>query len=162
MEKLRNYDILFSSLKLGKHSFKMFADQKFFDLFTFEQEFKEPKIEVDATLTKHSSFLELEIKTEGKVQLECDISDEVYVESVHNIIKILVKFGEEFDDSNEEVLIIPMGAYSVNIAQFIFESVLLSIPMKRIHPRYAEGYKDEYTDLIEKYSLPDEGDTETE
>ncbi len=162
MEKLRNYDISFSSLKLGSHSFELIVEQSFFDLFEFEQEFKNPKIEVSVELVKHSSFLELKVETKGKVILECDISDEEYEQPVENIIKTLVKFGEEFDDSNEEVLIIPLGSHSVNVAQLIFESILLSIPMKHIHPRYAEGYKDEYTDLLEKYSLPEEGEEEKE
>ncbi|MDR1877747.1 MAG: DUF177 domain-containing protein [Flavobacteriaceae bacterium] len=153
MEKLGNYDISISSLKLGKYSFEMNAEQSFFDLFEFEQEFKDPRIEINVELTKHSSFLELNVQTKGKVVLECDISDEEYEQPIENAIKTLVKFGEEYDDTHEEVLIIPVGSHSVNVAQLAFESVLLSIPMKHVHPRYADGYEDEYTDLLEKYSL---------
>ncbi|MDR2122057.1 MAG: DUF177 domain-containing protein [Flavobacteriaceae bacterium] len=156
MEKLRNYDISFSSLKLGNHSFKMAVGQSFFDLFEFDQEFKNPDIEVDIELVKHSSFMELKLQTKGIITLTCDISDEEYEQEIKNAIKVLVKFGEEYDDTNEAVLIIPVGSHSVNVAQLIYESVVLSIPMKHVHPRYVEGYRDKYTDLLEKYSLSEE------
>lgn len=156
MERLRNYDILFSSLKLGSHSFKMSIEQPFFELFDFIQEFKSPKIEVDIEIIKHSSFLELKVKTEGVVVLKCDISGEEYEQAVKNEIKTLVKFGESYDDSNEEVLILPLGSHSINVSQLIYESVLLSIPMKHVHPKYSEGYEDEHTHLLEKYGLSDE------
>ena len=156
MLRLRNYDILFSSLKLGSHSFTMDIEQPFFDLFDFTQEFKGPEITVNVELIKHSSFLELKIKTEGVVMLICDISGEEYEQVVKNEIKTLVKFGDAFDDTNEEVLILPLGSHSINVAQLIYESVLLSIPMKHVHPKYSEGYEDEYTSLLEKYGLSDE------
>lgn len=154
MEKLHNYDISFSSLKLGNHSFNMSIEQSFFDLFDFDQEFYNPVIEVNVLLIKHSSFLELEINISGTVILRCDISDKEYEQTINNKIKTLVKFGEEYDDSNEEILIIPVGSHSVNISQLIFECVILSIPMKHVHPRYLQGYEDEYTDLLKKYGLP--------
>lgn len=157
MERLHNYEISFSSLKLGSHSFTMNIEQSFFDFFNFNQEFSSPKIEVNTILIKHSSFLELEISIKGTLILKCDISDEDYEQNVSHKVKTLVKFGEEYDDSNEEILIIPLGAHSVNISQLIFECVILSIPMKHIHPRYyVEGYEDEYTKLLKKYALPDE------
>lgn len=162
MDKFRKYDIEFSGLKLGKHCFEMDVEQQFFDLFDFEQEFKTPKIDVFIDLNKHSSFLELNLKTKGTVELECDLSEELFSQPVENQLKILVKFGEEFDDSNEEVLIIPMGSHSVNVAQLIYESTLLSIPMKHIHPRYQNGKTDEYSNLLEKYSIKENEDTSEE
>ena len=161
MEKLQHYDLSFSGLTLGKHSFEFDIDQKFFDLFDYAQEFSSPEIKAKITLNKHSSFLEMSIETEGTVLLVCDISEAEFEQPVQNKIEILVKFGEEFDDSNEEILILPIGSHSVNVAQLIFESVILSIPMKHIHPKYQNGYHDEYTDLIEKYS-PTDDNKETE
>ena len=39
MDKLRNYDIVFSGLKNGKHEFQFEIDKAFFKLFETEQEF---------------------------------------------------------------------------------------------------------------------------
>jgi hypothetical protein len=57
MDRFRNYDIAFSGLKTGKHDFKFEINQEFFDLFETEQEFFNPKIDVDVHLDKHTTFL---------------------------------------------------------------------------------------------------------
>jgi len=36
-------------------------------------------------------------------------------------------------------LILPHGAYQVNIQQQVYESIVLALPSKRIHPGIAEG-----------------------
>ncbi len=94
---------------------------------------------MNVLLDKHSTFLEFEIKVEGTVQLICDISNEEFNHPISNEIKVLVKFGEEYDDSNEEVIVIPQNEYEFNIAQLIFEAVVLAIPMKKLSPNLSES-----------------------
>ena len=47
------------------------------------------------------------ISVSGIVDLTCDISNEKFQFPINNEIKFLVKFGEEYDDSNEEIITIP-------------------------------------------------------
>ena len=150
MDKFRNYDVAFSGLKTGKHEFKFEVEQAFFDLFETEQEFSGAKIDVDVLLEKHSTFLDFLIKIHGTVNLVCDITSETFTHPIENEIKFLVKFGEEYDDSNEEVITIPTGDSSFNISQIIYEAVVLSIPMKKISPNVNE--EDEYHKILEKFS----------
>lgn len=51
----------------------------------------------------------------------------------------MVKFGEAYDDTDDENLILPQGEYQVNIAQYLFELVVLAIPTKNIHPDVKTG-----------------------
>jgi len=51
----------------------------------------------------------------------------------------VVKFGEEYNDESEELLILPHEAYQFNIAQYIYEAVILAVPNKRIHPKVLDG-----------------------
>lgn len=67
-----------------------------------------------------------------------------------NDLKILVKFGEEYDDSNEDIITIPQKDSDFNIANLIYEAVVLSIPMKKVAPSVRDN--DEYEKLLEKYS----------
>lgn len=150
MDKFRNYDIAFTGLKTGKHDFEFEIDQKFFDLFETEQEFLTPKIIAKILLDKHTTFLEFEINISGTVQLVCDISNDEFSEHIENKLKVLVKFGEEYDDSNEEVITIPQKDSDFNVANLIYEAVVLSIPMKKIAPMVRDN--DEYQNLLDKYS----------
>lgn len=148
MDKLRNYDVAFSGLKTGKHEFKFETEQSFFDLFETEQEFTCAKINTAVLLEKHTTFLDFIIRISGTVNLICDISNEEFTHPITNELKVLVKFGEEYDDSNEEVITIPHGDHAFNIAQLIYEGVVLSIPMKKISP----NTNDDDIALIETYS----------
>lgn len=148
MDKLRNYDVSFSGLKTGKHEFRFETDKEFFQLFDTEQEFTNPKIAVDVLLDRHSTFLEFEIKVSGTVELVCDITNENFDYPIENQIKVLVKFGEEYDDSEEDVITIPTGDHAFNVAQLIYENVALSIPMKKVSPNVS----DEDLAILDKFS----------
>lgn len=152
MDKLRNYDVEFSGLKNGKHQFQFEIDKTFFELFDTEQEFSKPKIVVDVLLEKHTTFLEFWIKTSGIIELICDITNEPFDHPIENEIKILVKYGEEYDYSNEEVITIPMHNHAFNIAQLIYEDVMLSIPMKKLSP----NIKPEDLEILNQFSPKEE------
>ncbi|RLJ34348.1 uncharacterized metal-binding protein YceD (DUF177 family) [Chryseobacterium sp. 7] len=159
MDKLRNYDVSFSGLKNGKHEFRFEIDKTFFQLFDTEQEFTNPRIEVHVSLDKHTTFLEFEIKIKGLVELVCDITNENFDYPIENEIKILVNFGEEYDDSNEDVITIPSTEHAFNVAHLIYENVMLSIPMKKISPNVS----DKDLEILDQFSPKDiEGNEEEE
>ena len=57
----------------------------------------------------------------GDVNVNCDVTNESYNESVAGSYHFIVKFGDDFNDENEDLLQIPHGSYEVNIQQFIYE-----------------------------------------
>jgi uncharacterized metal-binding protein YceD (DUF177 family) len=152
MDKFRNYDIVFSGLKNGKHEFRFEIDKAFFQLFETEQEFAEPKIVAQIQMEKHTTFLELVIETIGTVNLVCDISNENFDYPIKHEIEVLVNFGEEFDDSNVDVITIPRTDHAFNASQLIYEDVMLSIPMKKVSPNISK----EYLEVLEKFSPKEE------
>ena len=151
MDKFRNYSIVFSGLKNGKHEFSFEIDKKFFQLFDTEQEFTEPRIVADILMDKHTTFLELLIKTSGTVNLVCDITNDNFDHPIEHEIEVLVNFGEEYDDSNVDVITIPKTDYAFNASQLIYEDVMLSIPMKKISPNISA----EDLEMLEKFSPKD-------
>ena len=158
MDKLRNYELSFSGLKNGKHEFQFEIEKEFFQLFDIEQEFTNPLIMAKILLEKHSTFLEFLITTKGNVDLVCDITNETFQQFVENEVKVLVKFGEGYDDSNEEVITIPMESHAFNVSQLIYENVILSIPMKKISPNVS----DEDIEALERFSPKLEEEIEDE
>ena len=53
--------------------------------------------------------------------------------------KLIVKFGEYYDDSNDELLILPHGSHSINLDQFLYEMIVLSMPIRNVHPGIEDG-----------------------
>ena len=138
MIKQKGYSIPFSGLKQGKHKFDYTIDNTFFESFEYN-EFNNAAINVAVELNKMSTMLELEMKANGIVNVNCDVSSEPYDQDISSELELVVKFGDEFNDENEEILIIPHGEHQVNIAQYIYEMLVLAVPSKRVHPGVLDG-----------------------
>ncbi len=156
MDKRRNYDVSFAGLSLGTHTVKFHLTQEFFDLFDFDQEFRNPNIDVELTLDKNTTFLDFLFKMNGTIEVENDLTGEPYTEEIKGDMEIVVKFGEDYDDSDDEVLIIPHGEYKVNVAQLLYELVLLNIPTKHIGGDLNSEQAKKAMELLEQYSPKEE------
>ncbi|NMH27743.1 YceD family protein [Flavobacterium silvaticum] len=148
MKQLNEFLIPFAGLKLGKHQFEYQIDKKFFDEFGYD-EFERCDIKVKVQLDKKSTMLELTFKHSGTVYVPCDLTGEYFDLPVKGKMDLIVQFGDEFNDDNEELLILPHGEHQVNVAQYIYEMIALSIPLKRIHPGIKDGtLKHEALDVL--------------
>ncbi len=138
MKELKEFNISFVGLKLGKHKFEYQIDNKFFEYFQYD-EFQNSAIKVELNLEKKSNMLNLEFMSSGNVTVACDVTNEPFKLAVEGDLSLIVKFGDEFNNDNEELLILPHGTFELNVAQYIYEMIVLSIPTKRIHPGVADG-----------------------
>lgn len=138
MDQLTEYIIPFVGLKEGLHDFHFAIDNTFFDAFDYE-EFNSSKINVSLQFEKKSSILNLKFAAEGTVNIPCDVTDEPFDYAIKTTFDWIVKFGEAYNDDNEELLILPHGSYQLDVAQPIYEMVVLSMPAKRIHPGVEDG-----------------------
>ena len=138
MKKTKEYLIPFVGLKLGKHHFEYQIDNTFFDIFDYD-EFQNSDIKVTVVLEKKSNMLEISFKHEGIVHVPCDVTGEDFDLPIKSKMKLIVRFGEEFNNDNEELLILPFGEFEVDIAQYIYEMIVLSVPLRRVHPGVKDG-----------------------
>jgi uncharacterized metal-binding protein YceD (DUF177 family) len=138
MKVTNEFLIPFIGLKLGKHQFDYQINKTFFDRFEYH-EFENCDIKVEVVLDKKSTMLELSFKHKGTVNVPCDLTSELFDLPIKGKIKLVVQFGEEFNDENEELLILPHGEHQIDIAQYIYEMIALSVPFKRVHPGVKDG-----------------------
>ena len=103
MNNLKEYLIPFVGLKIGKHQFDYQIDNAFFNSFDYD-EFNAVSVKVDIVLEKKSTMLELDFKHKGTVNVPCDVSGEEFDLPIKGKLKLLVKFGDAFNDDNEELL----------------------------------------------------------
>ena len=137
--KLSNDFVLsFFGLKDGLHRFEYKIDKQFFESFEFD-EFLDANFKVSLDFEKKNTLLELHFEGSGIATVPCDLTNEPFDLSVNGELDLVVKFGEEYNDDNEEVLIIPHGEHQLNVAQYIYEMIILAIPQKKIHPGIADG-----------------------
>ena len=138
MKKLNEYLIPFVGLKLGKHQFEYQINKTFFDYFEYD-DFESADIKVELVLEKKSLMLELHFKHKGTVQVPCDLTGEMFDLPIKGNMRVVVQFGETFNNENEELLILPHGEHQVDVSQYIYEMIALSVPLKRVHPGVKDG-----------------------
>ena len=158
MKQLKEFAIKFVGLKLGEHCFEYTISNSFFEHFEYN-EFNETDVKVKVVLNKKTTLLEFSLNASGSVNVNCDLTNEPFNQEVSNAFDLVVKFGDEYNDENEEILIVPHGEYEINIAQYIYELIVLSVPSKRIHHGVTDGtLKSDILKKLEELSPKGEND----
>ena len=139
--KNKEFDIPFSGLKLGKHHFEYQIDRSFFESFGYE-DFHAARIGVQAELEKMSNMMELHLSAAGTVNVNCDVTDEPFDLPVAGSLDLVIKFGEAYNNEDDEILVLPHGEHQMNIAQYVYEMLVLAVPSKRVHPGIEDGTLD--------------------
>ena len=158
MKDLKQFNIPFVGLKEGKHLFQYKVDNTFFELYNYN-EFEKSSINVTLEFVKKSTLFELEFTASGTVNVPCDVTNEYFDLEITATLPLVVKFGQEYNDENEEILILPHEVYKFSVAQFIYEMIVLGIPNKRVHPKVLDGTME--TEALEQLEIKEEKTVET-
>jgi uncharacterized protein len=138
MNYLSQYTIPFSGLKEGKHLFEFKVDKLFFSEFE-GGETDRGNVTVQVELEKRTTHLRLNFMLKGEVELICDRCLEPYLQPVESRNMMLVKFSETETDDGDEVIYIHPGSHQVAVAKLIYEFIILSIPIRHVHPEGPQG-----------------------
>lgn len=138
MNTEKTYSISFIGLKNGEHTFEYQIDSDFFKNYNYD-DFNSIQANISVLLNKKATHLEVNFKAKGVVNVPCDVTNEDFDLPIENEFNLIVKFGEEFNDDHDEILVIPMNEYEINLSQYIYELIVLSIPVKRVSPEAAEN-----------------------
>lgn len=136
MNLLKNYDIDISKLNLGQHDFHFQINDKFFELFDYSL-IDHGSLSVEIVLDKKTSFIDLAFSIVGNIQLICDRSLDSFDFDLETENEIVLKYGEETEELSDEVEMVPYKIQFFNVARYIYEFISVAIPMKKLHPRYA-------------------------
>jgi uncharacterized metal-binding protein YceD (DUF177 family) len=140
---IKAYEIDVIRLKDGRHAFKFEVGDKFFEYYQAKDWLNGANIEVDVNLTKTVSVMEVDFHIHGTVNLTCDRSLEPFDEPLDLHEKVVYKYGPVEEEISEDVFMITKDTPSVNVAQLIYEYILLALPAKKIHPDYRTAEDEE-------------------
>ena len=149
MDPLKAYKIGFTGLSIGNHSFSFEIGADFFDCFE-QSEIRECAVHLDLNLEKETNMLVFDFFFGGWVCLECDRCLEKYREAINQEERIYVKFGDNYKEESENVLVIPYGESHFDVSQFVYEFLHLGLPIRRVHPDDEQGVSACSRDMIDK------------
>ncbi len=136
--KLKAYDIDIYKLPNKAHEYQYNIRQDFFKHFE-NSLISEGKLQADITLDKQERLIVLKFHIYGTVELECDRSLEKFDYPLDTKEQIILQYGAEEQELSEELAVITRNTQRINVAQYIYEFIGLSIPMKKLHPRYEDN-----------------------
>jgi uncharacterized protein len=152
------FEIVVAKLAPGRQERSFHIDDAFFELFDYGL-LNECSIDVVVGIEKGSSFINFDFEFEGTIALTCDRSLEKFDHKLQSSNRLVLKFGEEARELSDEIEIIPFNTQKINIAQYIYEFIIVAIPMKKLHPKYQDESNE---DLITYTSVSDETTIEPE
>lgn len=154
---LRDFDLAFVGLKLGEHRFDYQLNNEFFSLFGLN-DFLSSNLSATAVMIKKETSLDWHFTVSGSVRIPCDVTNEPFDLPLQNELHLVVKYGDEFDDSRDEILVIPSGDHRMNIAQYLYEISALAMPLKRVSPEGMKLQEIEDSEIIESDKADESGE----
>lgn len=160
-ERLYNIDIV--SLRNGKHDFEYLIDDRFFSVLE-DTLVEKGALKVKVELQKSENMIVLQFDIKGEITLECDRSLEEFQFPINTQNRLIFKFGEEFKEMSDELIVLANGTATINLLQYIYEFIAVQVPYKKLHPRFESNDSDEdeliYGEIHDYFE--DEEDVENE
>ncbi|MDD2438024.1 MAG: DUF177 domain-containing protein [Massilibacteroides sp.] len=132
MGKFELYKIDLKNLSPGIHKYTYSLENKFF-IDIDGTEVQKGKVNVDLSIKSSGTIFEMTFNIEGIVLVPCDRCLDDMEVPVMTQNRLVVKFGDEYAEESDEVVVIPFDEGAINLAWFIYEFIALTIPMKHVH-----------------------------
>jgi uncharacterized metal-binding protein YceD (DUF177 family) len=135
---LKEYLLSFADLKIGEHCFDFHVDSTFFENFP-ESEITRADVKIALVLDKQEGMLVLYFDIEGFVEVICDRCLDEFRFPVKTKEKLVVKFGKDYEELSDDIIVLPVKSHSIDLQQHLYEYIMLTLPMQRIHPDLPDG-----------------------
>ncbi|HMJ46456.1 MAG TPA: DUF177 domain-containing protein [Ferruginibacter sp.] len=136
MANRRAFEIAFVGLKTGVHEFSYELDDKFFKEKGAE-DFDNAIANVKLSLEKNTGFMLLKFEIGGKADVTCDRCGNPLKIDLWDEFKMLVKLVDNPEEMNKQeedpdVHYISRTESHLDVSTWIYEFVMLSVPMQRM------------------------------
>jgi uncharacterized metal-binding protein YceD (DUF177 family) len=135
MTHRREFEIAYVGLKPGVHEYLYEVNDSFFEEFG-EQDFRKTGATVRLFLEKNTGFMRLRFEVGGKTEVTCDRCATELPLQLFDEFNLTVKMVEDPETMNDQeedpdVYYIGRGESHIDVKNWIYEFVSLSIPMQK-------------------------------
>ncbi len=156
----RAFDIAFVGLKPGIHEFEFEIGDKFFEHFG-SQDFLNCHTNIKLFLDKKNGFMLLRFDVDGNADVTCDRCGNPLSLRLWEEFNIVVKMVEDPElmngqEDDPDVYYISKGESHINVADWIYEFINLSVPMQKMCGENEIGGSKCNKEVLEKLRLMEE------
>ena len=154
MANRRAFEIAFVGLKPGIHQFEYVLDDKFF-IEKGAEDFTNATATVKLSLEKNAGFMLLKFEVGGNAVVSCDRCGNPLKMDLWDEFKVLVKLVDNPDQMNEQeedpdVFYLSRTESHLDVSDWVYEFVMLSVPMQRMCSKEEMGGPQCNTEVLEK------------
>lgn len=91
------------------------------------------KVKVHLKVTKVRDMFNFDFSLAGTVVVTCDRCLDDMDFPFETTSRLIVKLGKDYSEESDEIVIIPESEGVINFAWFLYEFVVLAIPIKHVH-----------------------------
>jgi uncharacterized metal-binding protein YceD (DUF177 family) len=128
----QSYELQFIGLKEGKHEMDWSIG---YDLFEDRQaeEIIDTHLLTHLSIEKKERLMNLYFEIDGTVKVNCDRCGESFDFQLSTENELVVRFANETDFSDDDVIFLDDSKYKVDLSQHLYEFVMTALPRRRIH-----------------------------
>lgn len=141
MKRDTEYIIPYEGLKQGKHEFTFDITDSFFEQYNADRDYKKVAITMKVELMKDITMLQFHFIHQGKLDVDCDTCLAGLSINIEGDNRLFVKFGDVAEDDDENIITLPKGEYEIDLKDFIYDYIMLSLPWKIDCEAYDENKK---------------------
>ena len=165
MQAKKEYVIQFVGLSVGEHEYEFEVDDKFFEDLDYS-EIKQGNIRIKLKLLKQSQMMSLQFEIGGTVRSICDHCAEEFDLPLMGDHKLMVKVGgSDTGNEDDDIITIAANEHELDLSQYIYEYITLSLPIKRVHLEDKDGNAKCDKEMLEKlknFIVEEEGEESTD
>ena len=154
MELSKQYSVAYKGLKNSTYDFDFEVGDALFAAYE-SKEILGGSCQVKATMRKGESQLEMDFVITGSVTCECDRCLEPCSVPIDYEGSLVVRISDEEGEYDGDVMWVNPADNEVDFTQYIYESIVLSLPYQRVHP---EGECN--PDMMARFTIATEADLE--
>ncbi len=131
--KFTEYKLPLKSIAPGTHEFEYHLGKVFFENME-SADIHDADLTVKLSVTYKSDIYTLAFHITGTITLICDRCLDDLIQEIDTTYNLTVRYGDDYNDDSDELLIIPASDNYLNVAYMIYDTVALTVPIKHVHP----------------------------
>ena len=131
MSKFEQYNVVLKDLNNETLVYEYTLDEEYFKKID-SPEVQKGHINATVKAKKKNTAFELDFFLEGTILIPCDRCLDTMEQVISYKEKLQVKFGNKFSEE-DEIVIVPESEGAINVAWFLYEFIVLNIPLKHVH-----------------------------
>jgi len=149
VKSMNEYVIRFSVLKEELETFEFSLEDKFFSFFESDA-WEGGRVKVTVGARKRPDGFTLDVSLKGALLVICDRCLDTFWMDIDTNARLFVKFGNAREELDENTILVPREETQLDLSGFFYDYLVLSMPVKKVHPETENGRSLCNSNMIEK------------